>query len=71
MNSGNDIEKMSLQNSAGYKNLMAIRDYSKMTREEVNRIEEEFKHLRNLVLQQKKEIDQLRNQIAILLQKII
>lgn len=58
-----EIENLGIEESAGFKNLVAIRDYAKETRELFRKLEEEVKTYKNITVQQGKEIEGLRTQI--------
>jgi CII-binding regulator of phage lambda lysogenization HflD len=57
------INDLGLADSAGYKNLMAIKDYTKKTRDMMNELRVEMKHLQNQLEQEKLEKEQLKQQI--------
>lgn len=65
------INDLSLTDTAGYKNLIAIRDYSKKTREEVNEFRKEIENLQTQLNQLRAEKEQLQEQIHSMLQMII
>ena len=58
------IEDLGLTDTAGYKNLIAIRDYTKKTRDLVNNFEKQIKNLTTQIEQQNLIIEQLQNQIV-------
>ena len=66
-----DIEDLGIENSAGYKNLIAIRDYTKATRQLVKEIQAEMANVVNQLQQEKVERQHLQDQIVQLLQRII
>lgn len=66
-----DIEDLGIENSAGYKNLIAIRDYTKATRQLVKEIQAEMTNVVNQLQQEKVERQHLQDQIVQLLQRII
>jgi predicted DNA-binding protein YlxM (UPF0122 family) len=57
------IDDLGIEQSAGYKNLMAIRDYTKKTRDIVKDLEQKMVHLQNQVQQEKLEKELLKEQI--------
>ena len=65
------IDELSMEDSAGYKNLLAIRDYTKKTREEVNEFKKEIKNMQTQINQLRDEKEQLQSQIVILLRKLV
>lgn len=65
------INDLSLTDTAGYKNLIAIRDYAKKTREEVNEFRKEIENLQTQLNQLRAEKEQLQEQIHSMLQMII
>jgi hypothetical protein len=66
MSKENDIEEYGIEESAGYKNIIAIRDYTKATRQMIRELENEVKTLKNLILEQKTQLDQKGEQIQAL-----
>jgi hypothetical protein len=66
-----DIEDLGIENSAGYKNLIAIRDYTKATRQLVKDLEKEMQNVINQLQQEKVERQQLQDQIVQILQRLI
>lgn len=63
MNKEIKIEELSIENSAGYKNLIAIRDFVVKTRKEFRELQEEFLNLQAQVTQLKTEKNQLKDQV--------
>lgn len=57
------INDLGLADSAGYKNLMAIKDYTKKTRDMMNELRVDMKHLQNQLEQEKLEKEVLKQQI--------
>lgn len=57
------IEQLGLSDTAGFKNLIAIRDYVVKTREMFRLLQEENKVYKEQVQQQSLAIEQLRKQI--------
>lgn len=62
-----DIDDLSITDRAGYKNLVAILDYSKKTRELFRDLQKENQIYKNQILEQSKAIELLRTQIQQLL----
>lgn len=62
----NDIDDYGNIESAGYKNIIAIRDYTKTTRELFRKLEEEIKLYKNQILQQSIAIEELNRKITYL-----
>ena len=65
------IEDLGLVDSAGYKNLMAIRDYTKKTRDMMNDLRIEMKHLQNQLEQEKLEKEQIKEQLIAVQMKLV
>lgn len=65
-----DIRRMGIEDSAGFKNLMAIRDYSTDTRKEVRNLELSVKELKGLIVQQNQVIQQLRGDLSRIMSKV-
>lgn len=61
-----EIEELSIKDSAGYKNLIAMRDYAVQTRKEFRELQEEFHKLMDQVIQLKDEKRQLQEQVRML-----
>jgi hypothetical protein len=66
-NLGVDVDELAITDRAGYKNLVAILDYSKKTREMFRELQKENKIYKDQVLEQGKVIGALRQQITNLL----
>lgn len=60
------INDLSLTDTAGYKNLIAIRDYTKKTRDEVNEFRKEIENLQTQINQLRLEKEQIEEQINVL-----
>lgn len=58
------IESLGIEESAGFKNLIAIRDYTKKTRTLLQENDKFVKELKNLVVGQAEEIKALKAQLA-------
>jgi hypothetical protein len=58
-----EIDSLSVNDSAGYKNLIAIQDYAKKTREMFRALQKENAIDRNQVKEQAKVIEMLNKQI--------
>lgn len=65
------LEDLGIEESAGYKNLIAIRDYTKQTRQLVKDLQEELRHMGNQLQQEKLERDQLKDQILTLQMRLV
>lgn len=66
-NLGEDIDTLAMTDRAGYKNLVAILEYTKKTREMFRELQEENKTYKTQILDQSKTIELLRNQVQQLL----
>jgi hypothetical protein len=66
-----DIEDLGIENSAGYKNLIAIRDYTKATRLLVKELQAEMANVVTQLQQEKVERQHLQDQLIQILQRII
>lgn len=64
------VDEFGDPDSAGYKNIIAIRDYSKDTRALVREMEQKFSNLEKLVLEQKATIEGQKQQIQALQMKV-
>lgn len=64
------IEQCGIEETAGFKNLIAIRDYAKSTRAMFRDLENKVNIYQNQIQQQKLEIDGLKNQLQQLQIKI-
>ena len=62
-----DIDDLSITDRAGYKNLVAILDYSKKTRELFRDLQKENQIYKNQILEQSKALELLRTQVQQLL----
>lgn len=58
-----EIEFLGIERSAGYKNLVALRDYTVDTRKKFRALEEEVQNYKNMVLELKQELNQQKSQI--------
>jgi len=58
-----EIENLAIKETAGYKNLIAIRDYSVKTRDMFREIQKENKIYKDQVLEQGKVLELLKKQI--------
>ena len=65
------IEDLGIEESAGYKNLMAIRDFTKQTRVIVNDLKADIENLHNQLQQEKLEREQLQAQILTLQMRLV
>lgn len=61
-----EIVDLGIETAAGYKNLVAVLDYSKQTRKIVRDLELENKNLQKQIIQQNLNIDNLQKQITAL-----
>tara|TARA_R110000772_G_scaffold189541_1_gene300512 strand:- start:651 stop:911 length:261 start_codon:yes stop_codon:yes gene_type:complete len=64
------FEGLGLKDMAGYKNLIAIKDYTTATRDMLRETQQQVKMYTNQVVEQGKVIEQLRSQIQQLQIKI-
>jgi hypothetical protein len=62
-----DIDTLAMTDRAGYKNLIAILEYTKKTREMFRDMQQENKNLKTQVLEQNKSLDLLKTQVQQLL----
>jgi len=62
--SKDQIESLGLEESAGYKNLVAIRDYATATRKLFRELQEENKIVNKQLQQRSTEIKQLKEQLT-------
>ena len=62
-----EYDLLTIESRAGYKNVIAILEYTKETRKLFRELEEENKKVKNQVLELKSVIDQMRGQITKLL----
>ena len=65
------IEDLGIEESAGYKNLIAVRDFTKQTRELINDLRTEVQNLSNQIQQEKLEREQLKAQILTLQMRLV
>jgi hypothetical protein len=65
------INDLSLENSAGFRNLIAIRDFSKGTRAEVRRLEQIIKNNENQLVQLNNKITMLEAQLQTLYNRLL
>jgi hypothetical protein len=65
-----EYDELSISDRAGYKNLVAVLDYTKKTREMFRELQKETVIYKNQVLEQGKAIDLLRSQMQQLLIKV-
>jgi|TARA_B110000503_G_C7108783_1_gene397159 predicted RNase H-like nuclease (RuvC/YqgF family) len=65
------ITDMGLVDSAGYKNIIAIRDYSKSTREEVRKLEGTIRNFEIQNMQLSSRVTMLEQQIQTLYNNLI
>tara|TARA_R110000796_G_scaffold40062_1_gene99391 strand:+ start:19500 stop:19748 length:249 start_codon:yes stop_codon:yes gene_type:complete len=61
-----EIERFGIEESAGYKNLIAVQEYSKVTREMFRLLQGENKRLLDQVKQQNLAMELLRKQMTTL-----
>ena len=59
-----DIDELALKGSAGYRNLVAVKDYSVETRKLFRILQEENKTYINQILQLAKALETMRNQLT-------
>lgn len=65
------INDLSITESAGYKNLIAIRDFTKKTREDVNEFKKEIENLQTQINQLRLEKEQLEQLIHSVMQRLV
>ena len=65
------VTDFGLQDSAGYKNIIAIRDYSKTTREEVRKLETKVRNYEVQNMQLSQRVTMLEQQIQTLYNKLV
>lgn len=65
------VTDFGLQDSAGYKNIIAIRDYSKTTREEVRKLEAIVRNYEVQNMQLMQRVTMLEQQIQTLYNKLV
>lgn len=58
-----EIESLGIEQTAGYKNLIAIKDYTRTTRTMFRDLEQENEMYRNQIKQFRLELDSLKEQI--------
>ncbi len=66
-NLGKDIDDLAVTDRSGYKNLIAILEYSKQTRELFRELQKETKIYKTQVQEQNKALEGLRTQLQQLL----
>ena len=66
-----NVTDFGLQDSAGYKNIIAIRDYSKTTREEVRKLEQKVRNFEVQNMQLSQRVTMLEAQIQTLYNKLV
>ena len=71
MSSGINVTDFGLEESAGYKNIIAIRDYSKTTREEVRKLEQTVRNFEVQNMQLSQRVTMLEAQIQTLYNKLV
>jgi cell division protein FtsB len=65
------VTDFGLEESAGYKNIIAIRDYSQTTRDEVRRLEKIIKNFEVQNVQLSQRVTMLEAQIQTLYHKLV
>lgn len=65
------VTDFGLVDSAGYKNIIAIRDYSQTTREEVRRLEKIIRNFETQNIQLSQRVTMLEAQIQALYNKLV
>jgi hypothetical protein len=65
-----EIRKHGVEDSAGFKNLVAVKDYTVKTRELLRNAEKQIEELKKLVVNQNLTIETMRAQISLMLVKI-
>lgn len=65
-----EIEDLGIEESAGFKNLVAIRDYTKVTRENFRVLQKDIDIYKNQIIQQGKAIELVKLQLTELLIKV-
>ena len=65
------VKDFGVEDSAGYRNIIAVRDYSQTTREEVRRLEKIIKNFEVQNLQLSQRVTMLEAQIQTLYHKLI
>lgn len=71
MSSEINVTDFGLKESAGYKNIIAIRDYSKTTREEVRKLEQTVRNFEIQNMQLMQRVTMLEAQIQTLYNKLV
>ena len=71
MRSEINVTDFGLKESAGYKNIIAIRDYSKTTREEVRKLEQTVRNFEVQNMQLMQRVTMLETQIQTLYNKLV
>ncbi len=62
-----DIDTLAMTDRAGYKNLVAILEYTKKTREMFRDMQQENKNLKTQILEQNKSLELIKTQVQQLL----
>jgi len=71
-NKGRDeIERCGIEETAGFKNLIAIRDYTKDTREMFRKLEQENEHYKKQIQQLNTSIELLKQQMSLIQIKLL
>ena len=65
------VTDFGLEDSAGYKNIIAIRDYSQTTRDEVRRLEKIIRNFETQNVQLSQRVTMLEAQIQALYNKLV
>ena len=65
------VTDFGLEESAGYKNIIAIRDYSQTTRDEVRRLEKIIRNFETQNVQLSQRVTMLEAQIQALYNKLV
>jgi cell division protein FtsB len=65
------VKDFGLEDSAGYKNIIAIRDYSKTTREEVRKLEQTVRNFEVQNVQLSQRVTMLEAQIQTLYNNLV
>ena len=65
------VNDFGLEDSAGYKNIIAIRDYSKTTREEVRKLEQTVRNFEVQNVQLSQRVTMLEAQIQTLYNNLV
>ena len=65
------VKDFGVEDSAGYRNIIAVRDYSQTTREEVRRLEKIIKNFEVQNVQLSQRVTMLESQIQTLYHKLV